>query len=79
VTAVKVFTHPAKLLAFAEGNAQVLPSGQTVVGWGMGRRVSELGPDGELLFDVKLPGTPTPTGRIASAGAGVQRARPRSR
>jgi hypothetical protein len=55
VTATKVFTHPDKLLAFAEGNAQALPTGQTVVGWGMGRRVSELGPDGELLFDVKLP------------------------
>jgi outer membrane protein assembly factor BamB len=55
VTVAKVFTHPAKLLAFAEGNAQALPGGQTVVGWGMGRRVSELGPDGELLFDVKLP------------------------
>jgi hypothetical protein len=55
VTAAKVFTHPDGLSAFAEGNAQALPGGQTMVGWGMGRRVSELGPDGELLFDVKLP------------------------
>ncbi len=55
VSAVHVFEHPAGLLAFAEGNAQALPGGQTFVGWGMGRRVSELGADGELLFDVKLP------------------------
>jgi arylsulfotransferase ASST len=54
-TVAKVFTHPAGLLAFAEGNVQTLPTGQTFVGWGMGRRVSELGPDGELLFDVTLP------------------------
>ncbi|HWK29361.1 MAG TPA: arylsulfotransferase family protein [Solirubrobacter sp.] len=55
VTVAKAFTHPAGLLAFAEGNAQGLATGNTMVGWGMGRRVSELGPDGELLFDVKLP------------------------
>jgi Arylsulfotransferase (ASST) len=55
VTVARVFEHPDGLLAFAEGNAQALPSGDTLVGWGMGRRVSELGPGGELLFDVKLP------------------------
>jgi hypothetical protein len=84
-TAVKVFTHPAKLLAFAEGNAQALPGGQTMVGWGMGRRVSELGPDGDVLFDVKLPadadsyrayrfawtGTPADAPALAFTRAGV--------
>jgi hypothetical protein len=55
VTVARVFEHPDGLLAFAEGNAQALPGGQTFVGWGMGRRVSELGRDGQLLFDVKLP------------------------
>ena len=55
VTLVKALTHPEGLLVSAEGNAQALPNGHTLVGWGIGRRVSELGPDGELLFDVALP------------------------
>jgi hypothetical protein len=51
-------THPAKVLAIAEGNAQGLPGGAMFVGWGLGSRrgVSELGPRGELRFDLVLPG-----------------------
>jgi hypothetical protein len=54
-TVVREFTHPEQVLAIAEGNAQMLPTGGFLVGWGMARRVSELGPDGELLFDLRLP------------------------
>ncbi len=55
-TVVRELTHPDKVLAIAEGNAQVLPGGGFLVGWGMARRVSELSADGRLLFDLRLPG-----------------------
>ena len=54
-TVVREFTHPDKVLAIAEGNAQMLPTGGMLVGWGMARRVSEIGPNGDLLFDLRLP------------------------
>ena len=54
-TVVREFTHPDEVLAIAEGNAQMLPTGGMLVGWGMARRVSEIGPDGDLLFDLRLP------------------------
>ncbi len=56
VSVVHAFTHPAGVLSFAEGNTQLLPDGGVFVGWGLGRRASELGPTGKLLFDVRLPG-----------------------
>lgn len=49
-------THPDKILAIAEGNAQASEGYGTVVGWGLGRRVSELTMDGRVAFDLKLPG-----------------------
>jgi hypothetical protein len=52
----RALTHPDHVLSDAEGNAQTLPGGAVMVGWGLGRRVSEFGPDGKLRFDVKLPG-----------------------
>ncbi len=52
-TLVREFTHPEEVLAIAEGNAQPLPGGGMLIGWGIGRRLSELGADGELLFDVR--------------------------
>ncbi len=56
-TVVRELTHPAGVLAIAEGNAQALPGGGMFVGWGIGSRrgVSEFGPDGKLLFDLRLP------------------------
>jgi hypothetical protein len=54
-TVVREFTHPDNVLSIAEGNAQSLPTGGMLLGWGIGRRVSEIGPDGSLLFDVRLP------------------------
>lgn len=50
------FTHPDKILAIAEGNADLQPAGGVVVGWGLGRRVSEFDALGKLLFDLALPG-----------------------
>jgi hypothetical protein len=54
---VRELAHPQQGLAIAEGNAQMLPGGAMLVGWGIGRHrgLSEFGPDGDLRFDLKLP------------------------
>ena len=56
VTLERALTHPAGLLADAEGNAQQLPNGHVFAGWGLARRASELDAEDRLLFDVRLPG-----------------------
>jgi hypothetical protein len=50
-TLVRSYHHPQKLLAPFEGNAQFLPNGNVVVGWGAQPYVSELSKSGALLFD----------------------------
>jgi hypothetical protein len=57
-TVVRELTHPDKILAIAEGNAQMLPGESMMVSWGIANRrgLSELGADGEVLFDLRLPG-----------------------
>jgi len=54
-TLVRNQTHPADLVAFAMGNAQALPNGDTLVGWGMAPHISEFSPTGELRYDASLP------------------------
>ena len=39
---MQALTHPAGLLAGAEGNNQLLPDGDVFAGWGLRARVSEL-------------------------------------
>jgi hypothetical protein len=55
-TLVRAVTHPRHVLADAEGNSEWLPDGGLMVGWGLGRRVSEFAPDGTLRLDLRLPG-----------------------
>ena len=55
VSIAHAFTHPRHVLSFAEGDTELLGDGGVFVGWGLGRRESEFGPDGALRFDVKLP------------------------
>ena len=50
-TLVHSYHHPQRLLAPFEGNAQFLPNGNIVVGWGAQPYVSELSRTGALLFD----------------------------
>jgi hypothetical protein len=53
---LSAYTHPnAPLLAASQGNAQVLASGSTVVGYGGVPAISEYAADGSLLFDANLP------------------------
>ena len=47
-------THPEQVSASAMGNAQLLANGNVLVGWGSAKRMSELSPSGELLFDATL-------------------------
>jgi hypothetical protein len=50
----QAYTHPNKLFASSQGNVQVLPGGNVLVGWGAEPYVSEFSAAGELLFDAQL-------------------------
>src|SRR5215213_593111 len=52
---VREYTHPDGQKADAAGNTQVLPNGNVFVGWGRALAISEFSPEGELLFDLRLP------------------------
>ncbi|MGP4111951.1 arylsulfotransferase family protein [Streptomyces sp. 4N509B] len=54
-TVLNQFTHPQRMLTVAEGGAQRLPNGNTMVSWGQSSRVSEFSPSGQLLLDATLP------------------------
>ena len=55
-TLVREFTHPSKLLSTSQGNVQVLPNANLLVGWGSAPFFSEYSNEGELLFDAQLLG-----------------------
>jgi hypothetical protein len=52
---VRQYTHPRKLLVPFMGNAQLLPNGNVVVGWGGLPNVTEFRRDGAVHFDARLP------------------------
>ena len=54
-TLVRAYAHPDKLVSTSQGNMQVLPNGNVVIGWGSEPFVSEFSHDGELLFDANIP------------------------
>lgn len=54
VTLRRAYTHPGNLHSDSQGNVQVLPGGNVLVGWGAQPYVSEFAPSGELLFDAVL-------------------------
>ncbi|HEX5699371.1 MAG TPA: arylsulfotransferase family protein [Rubrobacter sp.] len=49
------YTHPDKLSSATQGNAQVLPNGNVLVGWGSEPVISEFDHDGRLLFSAAYP------------------------
>lgn len=65
--------HPNGMNAFALGNTQALPNGETAVGWGTAPLISKLTASGELLYDASLRSAPTaptqPTGRTSLGSA----------
>ena len=54
-TLVSNWTHPQGITAWAMGNAQLLPNGDTFVSWGTAPRFSEFSPTGRLVYDASLP------------------------
>ena len=54
-TLVREYTHPDGLVSTSQGNMQVLPNGNVLVGWGSEPFVSEFSGDGELLMDAGFP------------------------
>jgi len=89
-TRVNALTYPANggLLAGSQGNAQALPNGNLVVGWGAADHITEFTPPGQMVFDASFPagfntyraykapwvGTPDsrPYMRITSPGGNLQ-------
>ncbi|MGH3073110.1 MAG: arylsulfotransferase family protein [Gaiellaceae bacterium] len=52
---VRQYTHPRRLLSPFMGNAQVLPNGNVVVGWGGLPYITEFRRGGGVHFDARLP------------------------
>lgn len=57
VTQLWQFRHSPDIYAFAMGSVQRMPNGNTLIGWGMGLEaaVTEVGPDGRVAFELRLP------------------------
>jgi hypothetical protein len=55
VTLVGRDVHSPALLAGSQGNDQLLPDGDSLVGWGEAPFLSEFSPTGQVLFDARLP------------------------
>jgi hypothetical protein len=56
-TLVRSYAHENPLVADSQGNLQVTPEGDWMVGWGQAGYFSELAPTGQVLFDAHLPPT----------------------
>jgi hypothetical protein len=54
-TLVRRAEHRNPLVAGSQGNVQALPGGDWVIGWGKAGYLSEVDPDGRVLFDAHLP------------------------
>jgi hypothetical protein len=48
---VRTYVHPNGLLASSQGDAQLLPDGHLVVGWGAEPYLTEFGRSGSVIFD----------------------------
>jgi len=54
VTLLHTFVHSPPLVAVDQGNMQKLPNGHYVVGWGHKPYVTEFGPHGKALLDLRF-------------------------
>jgi hypothetical protein len=56
VKLVRAYSHrPHAVLATSQGNVQVLPDGNVMVGWGADRHLSEFARDGSEILDATFP------------------------
>jgi hypothetical protein len=53
---LQAYTHPTPLASAAMGNAQQLPDGGVMVGWGTQPWLTEFGPLGDVRFDATFDG-----------------------
>ena len=51
----KLVHRPGRIVSRYMGNAQLLPNGSVVVGWGSEPFLTEFGPDGTIRLDARLP------------------------
>lgn len=54
-TLTREYTHPEPVLADSQGNVQILPNGNVLVGWGGAPLATEFAADGTLVLDIRLP------------------------
>ena len=52
---LREYTSPKKPLATSQGNMQLLPNSNVLIGWGSQPFVSEFSHEGELLFEARFP------------------------
>lgn len=50
----RAYTHSPPLLAGAQGNMQLLPNGNVMVGWGTAHAFSEYDPSGKQIWDARF-------------------------
>jgi len=55
-TLVHQYTHSPSLETSTQGNTQLLPNGDVVVGWGAEPYLTEYSKTGKVLFDATMPG-----------------------
>ena len=55
-TLERTYEHPDELFAETQANAQFLPNGHVLVGWGQAPYVTEFDRAGEVLFDLRFGG-----------------------
>jgi hypothetical protein len=55
VKLVREYTSPKMRLSISQGNMQLLPNSNVLIGWGSEPFVSEFSHEGALLFDARLP------------------------
>lgn len=49
------FRHTPEIYSYAMGNAQRLPNGNTMIGWGANNTITEVRPDGAVAFEMTMP------------------------
>jgi hypothetical protein len=55
-TLVRAYEHPDGLFAETQGNAEFLPNGHVLVGWGQAPHVTEFDRGGDVVFDLRFGG-----------------------
>src|SRR5919107_2314911 len=55
VKLVREYTSPQRRLSTSQGNMQLLPNSNVLIGWGSGPFISDFSYEGEILFEARFP------------------------